>query len=97
MDLYFRHIWGKSDKLDRFAPDSPGATLDKYIVEAMNNAPFMPAHKATLDPLMSSNIEVLDPNTTVRNVPTLEESNRAPKKNVSVIPATRGLARSCTV
>jgi hypothetical protein len=55
-------------------------------VEAMNNAHFMLAHIATSDPLMH------DPNTTVKNVPTLAESNRTPKKNVSVDFAIWGLA-----
>jgi len=72
----------KSDHLDPFASESPGISLDKCIVEAMENAPFMPrANRPSSDPLMSSNVMVLEPNQTLRRVPSPTDSNRSPPDN----------------
>jgi len=81
----------KSDNLDHFASESPGVLLDKCIVEAMEDAPFMPtANKISSDPLLSSNAMMLEPNKTLRNVPpSAVPTSSTSDKKPSGVPVNR--------
>ena len=83
----------KSDSLDHFA-ESPGISLDNCIVEAIEDAVLLPrGQQSESDPLMNSNVMVLDPNKTVRNIPTPTFCNRSPlKQNSGAVPLKKRLS-----
>jgi len=84
----------RKSSLDHFAPESPGISLDNCIVEAIEDATLLPRGiKSDSDPLMNSNVMVLDLNKTVRNIPTPTQCNRSPpEQNSGAVPLKKRLS-----